>query len=146
MPGRATNYRGGQLGSRAYLLEVANAYHQDGLIPTFGLRDTDLVNLEQEILDLWVSIKANQANKHGLILQDWCKDVKMNFIIMNELMYKLKGYQVLCMDADWMPYIDAAWKELADSMFKLHSCHHVEHLDCRQQGHRWPPMIDKSGK
>lgn len=55
-----------------------------------------------------VGIKANEANKHPLVLQDWCKDVKMDHIVMNEIMYKLRGYQLPCKDEEWVHYLDAA--------------------------------------
>lgn len=59
---------------------------------------------------------ANQANKHPLIVQDWCKNVKMDYIIMNELMYKLKGYQLRYKDRDWVFYTNAAWNKRVDFM------------------------------
>lgn len=62
------------------------------LAPILGLRDTDLVTLSQEVFNVQVAIKANQAPKNRLTLLDQCKDVKMDRIIMNELIYKLKGY------------------------------------------------------
>ena len=86
------------------------------LAPTLGLRDADLVTLAREVLDLRVAIKTNQSTKDRRTLMEWCKDVKMDRIIMNELMYKLKGYRLPCKDADWVPYTDAAWNELAGSM------------------------------
>lgn len=36
----------------------------------------------------------------------------MDCVIMNDLMYKLKGYQLPCMNANWVPYSDAAWNNV----------------------------------
>lgn len=63
-----------------------------GISSTLGLQDLDLVNLAREILNLWMLIKMNQGNKHCLVLQDRCRDIKVDRIVMNELMYKLIGY------------------------------------------------------
>ena len=83
------------------------------LLPSLSLCDTDLVNLAREILNLRVAIKNNQANKNWMMLQEWCREVKMDRVIMNELMYKLSGYRLPCKDADWVPYTDEAWINLA---------------------------------
>jgi hypothetical protein len=54
--------------------------------PTLGLRDSDLVFLAKEILEKKVCIKTNVACKDRLKLAQWCKEKKLDSVIMNELM------------------------------------------------------------
>lgn len=83
------------------------------LTPTLGLRDSDLVALAKEIIGNRVAIKQGACMKDRLTLADWCRDVKLDRVIMNELMWKLRSYRLPCKDGDWVPYTDAAWEELA---------------------------------
>ena len=46
-------------------------------------------------------------------MQDWCRDKKLDRILMNELMYKFKGHALPCRDSGWVPYSDEKWEELA---------------------------------
>jgi hypothetical protein len=76
--------------------------------PTHGLRDSDLVLLAQEILEKKVCIKNNIACRDRLTLAQWCKEKKMDRVIMNELMWKHRQYMLPCKDTNWAPYDDAA--------------------------------------
>jgi hypothetical protein len=78
-----------------------------------GLRDSDLVLLTQEILDKKVCIKTNVAYRDCLTLVEWCKEKKLDRMIMNELMWKHRQYRLPCKDTNWVPYDDAAWEALA---------------------------------
>ena len=82
------------------------------LVPTLGVRDCDLVELAKDILARRVCIKANSKTQSRLTLPDWCRDKKIDRIIMNELMSKFKKHPVPCKDAGWVPYTDEAWDEL----------------------------------
>jgi hypothetical protein len=53
--------------------------------PTLGLRDSDLVLLAKEILKKKVCIKTNVACRDRLTLAHWCKEKKLDRVIMNEL-------------------------------------------------------------
>jgi hypothetical protein len=76
--------------------------------PTLGLQDSDLVLLAKEILEKKVCIKANVACMDRLTLAQWCKEKKLDRVIMNELMWKHKQYMLPCKDTNWVPYDDAA--------------------------------------
>jgi hypothetical protein len=82
--------------------------------PTLGLWDSDLVLLAQEILDKKVCIKTNVACRDRLTLAQWCKEKKLDRIIMNELMWKHRQYRLPCKDTNWVPYDDATWEALAE--------------------------------
>jgi len=56
------------------------------LVPTFGLRDSDLIELARDILARRVYIKNNSKTRGKLTLADWCRDKKLDRIIMNELL------------------------------------------------------------
>jgi hypothetical protein len=75
------------------------------------LRDSDLVLLAQEILEKKVCIKNNAAYRDRLTLAQWCKEKKLDRIIMNELMWK---HRLPCKNTNWAPYDDAAWEALAE--------------------------------
>jgi hypothetical protein len=81
---------------------------------TLGLRDSNLVFLAQEILEKKVCIKTNVACKDRLTLAQWCKEKKLDRVIMNELMWKHRQYRLPCKDTNWVPYDDAAWEALAE--------------------------------
>ena len=42
------------------------------------------------------------------MLAQWCKEKKLDRMIMNELMWKHRQYRLPCKDMSWMPYEDAA--------------------------------------
>jgi hypothetical protein len=52
----------------------------------FSLRDFDLVLLIEEILEKKVYIKTNIACKDRFMLAQWCKEKKLDHIIMSKLM------------------------------------------------------------
>jgi hypothetical protein len=78
------------------------------------LRDSNLVLLAQEILDKKVCIKTNVACRDRLTLAQWCKEKKLDRVIMNKLMWKHRQYRLPCKDTNWVPYSDAAWEALAE--------------------------------
>jgi hypothetical protein len=82
--------------------------------PTLGLRDSDLVLLAKEILENKVCIKTNVACKDRLTLAQWCKEKKLDRVIMNELMWKHRQYRLPYKDTNWVPYDDAAWEALCE--------------------------------
>jgi hypothetical protein len=49
-----------------------------------------------------------------LTLAQWCKEKKLDRVIMNELMWKHRQYMLPCKDMNWAPYDDAAWEALAE--------------------------------
>ena len=71
------------------------------LTPTLGLCDSDLCKLGQEIVALRVSIKntAKAKSSEKITLFDWCKDRKLDRIVMNEIMWTRKKYPLPCKDA-----------------------------------------------
>jgi hypothetical protein len=82
--------------------------------PTLELRDSDLVLLAKEILENKVCIKTNVAYRDRLTLAQWCKEKKLDRVIMNELMWKHRQYRLPCKDTNWVPYDDAAWEALCE--------------------------------
>lgn len=46
-------------------------------------------------------------------MADWCLDKKLHCVIMNELLWKTKGYPLPCKDTGWTLYRDKNWVELA---------------------------------
>jgi hypothetical protein len=56
------------------------------IAPTLSLRDSDLVLLAKEILENKICIKTNVACRDHLTLAQWCKEKKLDRVIMNELM------------------------------------------------------------
>jgi hypothetical protein len=56
--------------------------------PTLGLRDSGLVLLAKKILENKVCIKTNVACRDRLTLAQWCKEKKLDCVIMNELIWK----------------------------------------------------------
>jgi hypothetical protein len=56
--------------------------------PMLSLRDLDLVLLAKEILQNKVCIKTNVACRDRVTLAQWCKEKKLDHVIMNELMWK----------------------------------------------------------
>jgi hypothetical protein len=75
---------------------------------TLGLRDSDLVLLAKETLENKVCIKTNVACRDRLTLAQWCKEKKLDRVIMNDLMWKHRQYRLPCKDTNWVPYDDAA--------------------------------------
>ena len=86
------------------------------LTPTLGLRDCDLCELTTDIIALHVSIKNSaKAKASGKItLFDWCRDKKLDRVVMNKIMWTRLKYPLPCKDAAWVPYSDEAWQALAD--------------------------------
>jgi hypothetical protein len=72
---------------RAYMTKIDVA-------PTLGLRDSDLVFLAKEILENKVCIKTNVAYRDRLTLAQWCKEKKLDRVIMNELIRKHRQYKL----------------------------------------------------
>jgi hypothetical protein len=82
--------------------------------PMLGLHDSDLVLLAKEILENKVCIKTNVAYRDRLTLAQWCKEMKLDCVIMNEFMWKHRQYRLPCKDTKWVPYDDAAWEALCE--------------------------------
>jgi len=57
--------------------------------------------------------KARSLGKEMLL--DWCRDKKLDKIVMNEIMWTRKKYPLPCKDAAWVPYLDEAWAELVEA-------------------------------
>lgn len=83
------------------------------LVPTLGLRDSDLIELAEEIIGKRVCIKSNSKTKNKLTLPDWCREKKLDRVIMNELLWKLNKTPLPCKDQGWVPYPEEDWKKLA---------------------------------
>jgi hypothetical protein len=47
-------------------------------------------------------------------LAQWCKEKKLDRVIMNELMWKHRQYKLPCKNTNWVPYDNAAWESLAE--------------------------------
>jgi hypothetical protein len=76
--------------------------------PMLGLQDSDLILLAQEILEKKVCIKNNITYRDCLTLAQWCKENKLDRVIMNELMWKHRQYRLPCKDTNWALYDDVA--------------------------------------
>jgi hypothetical protein len=70
--------------------------------------------LAKEILENKVCIKTNVACRDRLTLAQWCKEKKLDRVIMNEVMWKHMQYRLPCKDTNWVPYDDAAWEALCE--------------------------------
>jgi hypothetical protein len=47
-------------------------------------------------------------------LAQWCKEKKLDCVIMNELMWKHRQYMLAYKDTNWVPYDAAAWEALCE--------------------------------
>lgn len=69
------------------------------LVPTLGLRDSDLIELLGKIIGKRVCIRSNSKASSKLTLQDWCCKKKLKRVIMNKLLWKLKQIPLPCKDS-----------------------------------------------
>ena len=84
------------------------------VVSTLGLRDSDLIECAKAIIAKRICIKNNSKTRDRLTLPDWCRDTKLDRVIKNELMWKLKQYPLPCKDAGWTLYADKEWDDLAE--------------------------------
>ncbi len=84
------------------------------VVSTLGLRDSDLIECAKAIIAKRICIKNNSKTRDRLTLPDWCRDTKLDRVIKNELMWKLKQYPLMCKNAGWTLYPDSDWNNLVD--------------------------------